>query len=157
MQTADLLIQFGALVVSALALCYLIKYVGYTKTISQHSIRQTEASFKPAIIVIHDNSLEHPPQLRNVGNGTALQVTWRLLNGNHSGVLSYLEAAKDSGPLELPGIRPLFESAIETESPTAIIISKYCSVSGRKYISTSTYDFEAGRFDTAIGEDYPLP
>jgi hypothetical protein len=50
-------IQLVSLLVAALGLWFLVKYVGYTSTIAQQSVFQTEATSKPAVIAIHDGTI----------------------------------------------------------------------------------------------------
>jgi hypothetical protein len=68
------LIAVGSLIVAAIGLYFLVRYVGYTKKIAQEAVRQTEASFKPAVIAIPGASTDAHSKLRNVGKGPAMDV-----------------------------------------------------------------------------------
>src|ERR1700739_1743386 len=93
------LIQLGSLIVAAIGLYYLIRYVEYTRQISGEAVNQTEASFKPAIIALPGHSTEADSKLRNIGRGPALDVEWRITGTNHKGRFGCIEAG--SAPLEM--------------------------------------------------------
>jgi hypothetical protein len=96
-------IQLGQLVVAAVGLVFLIKYVRYTRKIAEQAANQSEASFKPAIVAIHRGATDVAPLLRNIGKGPALNINWRVSNSAVSGNIEFLEPGGESGSLPLQG------------------------------------------------------
>jgi hypothetical protein len=145
-------IQIGSLIVAVLTLFYLIQYVGYTKTIAKEAGNQSEATFKPAVVVTQTGIITNPPRLRNIGNGAALDVEWTITGTKKRQIISYLEAGQDSEALPFD-LQKLEHAAVESGTNKVSIRCSYRSIAGRTYISVSTYDFEKNRFSAAFDED----
>jgi len=146
-------IQLGALIVAAIGLYFLVKYVGYTRVISQEATRQTETAFKPAVIAIQGALTDAHGRLRNVGNGPAMDVEWQITNTKHRGHFSCIEAGTDSAEMHPSNLKALINGAMQSPSQNEVaIMCCYKSISGKKYASVSKHDLERGRFDTTFTE-----
>jgi len=66
-------IELASLAVATIGLLYLIKYVRATESIATQSVNQSEAAFKPAVVVRPGVSVDAPPKLVNIGNGPAME------------------------------------------------------------------------------------
>jgi hypothetical protein len=156
--TATNVIALGSLVVSAVSLYYLVKYVGYTKGISVEAVRQTEASSKPVIIAIPGAGKDDHSKLRNVGKGPALDVEWRITNTDHKGPFSCIEADNDSPEMIPSNLEELVVAATKSPSGNDVaIVCSYKSISGTRYRSNSKHSLsldgaENDRFDTTFEE-----
>ena len=145
--------QLGSLIVAAVGLYFLVKYVGYTRAIAQEATRQTETAFKPAIIVLRAANTEAHARLRNVGNGPAMDVEWQITNTKYKGRFSCLEAGTDSEEMHPSNLKALTNGAMQSPSQNEVAIKcSYKSISGKKYTSVSEHDLESGRFDTTFTE-----
>jgi hypothetical protein len=129
--------QFWSLILAALTLLYLIKYVRYTKVIA-------EATSKPVVIAIRAGVITNPPRLRNIGNGPALDLEWAVSGTKKAGKLSYLEPNNEY-PLEV-NLHALESGAVISGTHKVAVICSYRSISGRKTTATSAYDFDTGEF-----------
>ena len=147
--------QLGSLIVAALSLFFLVKYVRYTRLISQEATRQTETAFKPAIIAIHGATTDTNGRLRNVGNGPAIDVEWQITNTKHKGRFSCLEAGTDSEEMHPSNLKAFTNGAMQSPSQNEVAITCfYKSISGKRYASVSKHehDLDSGRFDTTFSE-----
>jgi hypothetical protein len=146
-------IQIGTFLLSAAGLFFLIKYVGYTKRIAEESINQSEAAFKPAIIVYRAGSMGTAPKLRNIGVGPALDVEWKILGTNYSGKFDFVLAGDTTFSLPVTGgIRPLVDGALKLGQEKGVIKCNYRSISGRSYESLTTFELEMERYSTAFSD-----
>jgi len=137
-------IQLGSLVVAAVGLIFLIKYVEYTKDIA-------EATFKPAIIVVQGGSLDAPPHLRNIGKGPALDIEWEISGTGKTGKMACLEVQTDSPELRgVLGARTFTEGALKAATDKSTLYCSYRAVSGVRYASDSVYEIDSGRFSTTF-------
>jgi hypothetical protein len=151
------LIALGSLVVGAVGLYFLVQYVGYTRRISEEAVRQTEASFKPAIIAIPTERGDKDCTLRNVGKGPAMDVEWQIMGTNQKGRFSCVEAGADSPPMHPSNLEALVNAALKSPSKNDVaIVCSYKSISGKQYTSVSKHVVsdhgpETDRFDTTFG------
>ena len=135
-------IQLAALVISAVTLAYLIKYVGATEIIARQSVRQVEATFRPALVCVPGPSVNDGPTLVNIGMGPAMEIEWHLSTMRDR--IPYLVADRAHHPLRyFPGMKPLFETTLP-------IVINYKSISGASYCSVCTYNVERDEFSTAF-------
>jgi hypothetical protein len=152
------LIALGSLIVAAIGLRYLVRYVEFTRRISEEAVNQTEASFKPAVIAIPGASTDAHSKLRNVGKGPAMDVEWRITNTSQKGRLSCIEAGKDSPEMQPSNLEALVIGALKSPSKNDVaIVCSYKSISGRQYTSVSKHAVsedgtQSDRFDTTFGE-----
>jgi len=152
------LIALCSLIVAAIGLYFLVKYVGYTRRISEEAVRQTEASFKPAIIAISNARGDIDCWLRNVGKGPAMDVEWQVTGTNQKGHFSCVEAGNDSPQMHPSNLAALVNAALKSPSKNDVaIVCSYKSISGRQYTSVSKHvvsedGSESDRFDTTFGE-----
>ncbi len=140
--------QFVSLFVSVVGLCFLWRYVYYTKKIAEQAVTQTEASFKPAIIAILGKR-PNAFSLRNIGKGPALDVEWAVTGTERQGKISYIEAGNAGEALPEPVEKSLYEGK-------GAIRCSYRSISGKTYTSLSDYDSDRERFSTTF-EDARKP
>jgi hypothetical protein len=145
-------IALGSLIVAAVGLYYLVRYVEYTKRISEEAGHQTEASFKPAIIAIPGGSTDANCRLRNVGKGPAMDVEWRITGTNQKGRFSCIEATTASEEMHTSNLKTLVNGALQSANKEDVtIICSYKSLSGAKYASASKLlDVETGKFSTTF-------
>ena len=149
-------IQLCSLVVAAIGLSYLIQYVHHTKTIAEQTVVQSEAAFKPAIIATQEGVITTPPRLRNIGKGPALDVEWELAGTKKKGKIPCIEAGSASAADALNvNLHALQSTAVISGESKVTINCCYKSISGAKYRSISTFDFETSRFSTAFGDIIP--
>jgi hypothetical protein len=135
-------IQLIALVISVVTLAYLIKYVGATEIIARQSVRQVEATFRPALVCVPGRGIDVGPTLVNIGMGPALEIEWHLSATRDR--IPYLVADRAHHPLRyFPGMKPLFETTLP-------IVIDYKSISGASYCSVCTYNVERDEFSTAF-------
>ena len=151
------LIALGSLVVGAVGLYFLVKYVGYTNQIATEARNQTEASFKPAIIAIASRSTDGQSKLRNVGKGPAMDVEWQIAHTSYNGRFSCIEAGNDSPEMHPSNLAALATGALKSPGKEdAAIVCTYKSLSGRRYTSISKHAVsehggaENDRFDTTF-------
>jgi hypothetical protein len=145
--------QLGSVIVAAVGLYFLVKYVGYTRAISQEATRQTETAFKPAIIAIHGATTDAHGKLRNVGNGPAMDVEWQITNTKHRGRFSCIEAGSYSEEMKPSNLKALTNGALQSPNQNEVAITcSYKSISGKEYASVSKHALESGRFDTTFRE-----
>jgi hypothetical protein len=141
----DTVYQILMLAISATTLVYLIKYVRATNKIAQQSIRQVEATFRPAVVCIPGHSVENVPRLRNIGKGPAIDVHW-FLDEKHQDKIPYLEPGNEAFLLRsFEGMKPFFETI-------APLVIQYKSISGAAYKSTCTYDVNRGDFAAVFSD-----
>jgi hypothetical protein len=136
-----------SLLVSGVTLFYLIKYVHATNTIATQSIRQAEATFRPALVCVPSRNNENGPQLVNIGKGPALEIEWSYNTKTErlKDRIAYLEPGQPPCLLRyFPSEKPLYEPAIEP----ATIFLNYKSISGTAYSSECTYDTARNEFRT---------
>ncbi|MGA9042718.1 MAG: hypothetical protein WB421_19455 [Terriglobales bacterium] len=139
-------IQLGSLTVAAVGLVFLIKYVRYTNVIA-------EATFKPAIIAIHEGVITKPPELRNVGNGPALEVKWEMPQAKKKGEISCIEPRKDSKEpyfLDSIDLQKLEPAAVVEGTNKRTIECSYKSISGKTYRCSAEYDYTRNQFTTTF-------
>jgi hypothetical protein len=135
-------IQIIALVISAVTLAYLIKYVGATEIIARQSVRQVEATFRPALVCVPGRTLDDGPTLVNIGRGPAMEIEWHFSTTRDR--IPYLVAELVHHPLRhFPGMKPLFETPMP-------IVFNYKSISGASYCSVCTYNVDRGEFSTTF-------
>lgn len=147
--TATDLIQLGSLIVAAVGLCYLVKYVAYTRKIAEQAVAQTEASFKPAVAAVYVRS-DSTLSLRNIGKGPALDVEWTITGTNKHARIPHIEAG-NSFPLPVPvPDKRLAEGALKSDKNAVAITCSYRSIAGRRYRSLSDYDFDSSQFSTTF-------
>jgi hypothetical protein len=142
-------IQLGSLIVAMIGLVFLVQYVRYTKKIAEQAVFQTEATSRPAVIAIHTGTITTPPRLRNIGNGPALDVAWAISGTKKAGTISYIEASKESDPLNVD-LNALEHGAVSSGTNKVSITCSYRSISGRKAGSVSEYDFDRNRFSSTF-------
>jgi hypothetical protein len=142
-------IQLGSLIVTAVGLWFLVRYVRYTKKIAEQAVFQTEATSKPAVIAVHRGTINDLPRLRNLGTGPALDVEWAVSGTKKAGRISYIEGSEESDGLNV-GLNTLEHGAVESGTNKVAIRCSYKSISGMKYNSVSDYDFMSGRFSTTF-------
>lgn len=146
-------IQLGSLIVAAIGLRYLIKYVAYTRQIAEQSVLQTEANSKPAIIAISGGSMDASPRLRNIGKGPALDVEWEVIGTNAKGKVDYVEPGHESDHLHgIQGAKTLVNGALKLGHNKPAIVCTYRSISGLQYRSVSNYDLERNRYSTTFAD-----
>ena len=138
--------QFIVLVVSAY---FVWGYLNETSLIRKAAQRQVEASFRPAIVVTHSGSMESEPKIENIGNGPAMDVSWRLKESEWKGTVPYLPRNQPQS-LPLPGVKPLYQAA--GANPTSVIECSYRSVSGVMYRSRNLYDINKYHFTTTFSD-----
>jgi hypothetical protein len=129
-----IVIQLAALTISVVTLAFLIKYVRATEIIAKQSVQQVEATFRPAIVAVPGMSLDHPPKLKNIGKGPAIEVEWYLSTmANIHGTMPYLEPDRtDPYPLhQFPQIQPM-KAFFQTTPTEPAIVCNYKSISGMK-------------------------
>jgi hypothetical protein len=144
------IIQLGSLVVAAIGLVYLVKYVRHTKEIAEQSVIQTEATFKPAVIAVHGDDTQASARLRNIGNGPALDVEWTITGADTAGKFACIEVGDESDPVPSSGLANLQSFAVQTGTNKVAIRCSYRSISGMQYSSESEYDFRRFRFSTTF-------
>jgi hypothetical protein len=163
MTVQDVVAVFS-LIVATITLIYLVKYVRATETIADQSLNQSEAAFRPAVVVKSGGSVEAPPLLVNIGNGPAIELVWRVPDSVIQGVVPYLEQRQDE-KIAQKAIDSLRAKVVEARmmpsgplkrQPTddelhPSVKCKYRSLSGRQYTSTSRYDYDLGQFITTFG------
>jgi hypothetical protein len=135
-----------SLLVSVATLIYLIKYVHATNTIAAQSIRQAEATFRPALVCVPGRNMDNGPELVNIGKGPALEIEWtyRTTTEPLKDRIAYLEPEQTCSLRYFPSVKPLFEPAME---PPTIFVN-YKSISGTAYSSACTYDPDRNEFRT---------
>jgi hypothetical protein len=142
-----------SLLISAATLGFLIKYVSATNTIAAQSIRQVEATFRPALVCIPGGSMNDGPKLANIGKGPAIEIEWSYATTTEllQDRIPYLEPNRpEPSPLRyFPSVKPLFEPVTK---PLRIILN-YKSISGARYSSTCIYDIERDEFSTEFSEE----
>src|SRR6266481_379532 len=148
-----------SLIVAAVVLLYLIIYVKATETIAKQSLEQTEAVFRPAVVVKPGMTAAAGPVLLNIGNGPAMELKWSVARGLKTGVFPYLEQ-RQAHNLEQSVMNGLRGMAVEARLPGRQsaedelhprLECEYRSLSGKRYTSSSRYDFNLGQFITAFG------
>lgn len=138
--------QSAVLVVSAY---FVWGYLHETSLIRKAAQRQVEASFRPAIVVTHSGSTETEPKIENIGNGPAMEVSWRLKESEWKGTVPYPPPHQPQS-LPLHGVKPLYEAA--GAKPTSVIECSYRSVSGVRYHSRNLYDINKYHFTTTFSD-----
>ena len=109
-------IQLGSLLVAAIGLRYLVRYVEYTKRIAEEAVNQTEASFKPAIIALPGQSTDADSKLRNIGRGPALDVEWRITGTDHKGYFGCIDAGSEPVEMRSSDLAELVIGALKSPS-----------------------------------------
>lgn len=146
-------IQLGSLIIAALGLCFLVKYVGYTRVISQEATGQTETAFKPAVIALPGESTDENCKLRNVGKGPAMDVEWQITGTNRKGRFSCIEAGTHSEEMHTSNLKTLANGALQSPNQNEVAVAcSYKSISGKGYVSVNKHDFEHNRFNTTFTE-----
>jgi hypothetical protein len=107
-------IQVIALVISAVTLAYLIKYVGATEIIARQSIRQVEATFRPALVCVPGRSLDEVPKLVNIGMGPALEIEWHLSSTIRDRIPYLVPNLEPYALRYFPAMKLLFETTAAT-------------------------------------------
>jgi hypothetical protein len=135
------LIPLLSLLVSALALGYLIKYVKATEIIARQSVEQVEATARPAIVCVNG------PRLVNLGTGAAFDVDWFIPTTGEKGRIPVLRLERDldSKAGEEAGY---FHVADFQDQGT--LICNYRSISGQVYSSVNVYSHRRDRFSTTF-------
>jgi hypothetical protein len=114
--------------------------------------RQVESSFRPSLIVTHDGSTTSLPQLGNIGQGPAMEVTWTIRNSKLGHKFPYL---LPNQKYPLCDVKALFNAAafnvaseIGPGAGTVVIECNYRSLSGHRYLSINTCDLNTIQFTT---------
>lgn len=159
-------IELVSLAVATIGLLYLVKYVRATEMIADQSVNQSEAAFRPAVVLKSGGSIEAPPLLVNIGNGPAMELVWWVPDSVIKGVVPYLEQRQDE-KIAQKAIDSLRAKVVEARMAGMIpgrlkrdptddelhpcVRCEYRSLSGRRYTSSSRYDFDLGHFITTFG------
>lgn len=135
------LIPLLSLLVSALGLGFLIKYVKATEIIARQSVEQVEAMARPAIVCVNG------PRLVNLGTGAAFDVDYFIPNTGEKGKIPVLRLERDldSKAGEEAGY---FQVADFLDQGT--LICSYRSISGQVYSSLNVYSQSRDRFSTTF-------
>jgi hypothetical protein len=132
-------------VLLAISAVFIGLYLLETWRIRKTAERQVEASFRPAVIVTHDGSTTHLPQLENIGNGPAMELAWTLQNSKLKHAFPYL---RPNAKEWLFDVQELYNAG--GGSGRAVIECSYRSLSGHHYSSMSTCDLNTIQFTTTF-------
>ncbi|MGA8152749.1 MAG: hypothetical protein WB952_17500 [Terriglobales bacterium] len=143
-------LQTALLVLSAILIgLYLIE----TRRLRIAAQQQVEASFRPAVVAVHDGSIEKGPSLVNIGNGPAIEVEWHLLNSSLKGDFPYLEPGCKPQELGTNGMKGLYNAGIGGKTEEARIECTYRSLSGWRYSSSNSYNLVHYKFATTFRDE----
>lgn len=129
-------------------------YLYETNRLRKAAERQTEATFRPALIVTHENKIAGTPRIENIGAGPAMDVSWLLHDSDHKGNFPFVRhGTHEYVPCDE---RVLFHAAERSrprdKNNPAVITCEYKSLSGRRYKSVTTGNLETMRFTTTFSD-----
>lgn len=142
----------GQVALLAVTAVFVYRYLKETEKLRIAAQQQVEAGFRPAVIAVHDGSLQEGPSLVNIGTGPAIDVEWRVAGSRLQGMHRYLEPGCGPKELGIDGMRGLYSVGAASKTEDVRIECTYRSLSGWQYSSCSSYNLVHSKFTTTFGD-----